>query len=173
LGGWDAGLGTPLADIAAMADVEVRRASESVFRTPARKKSGLAVGIAVALVAAGTFIWWGPLRSGSATEDAGKASLPLETFVVNLSGSSQRAYLRIGITLGLAYPLPGRNQAETVPVALIRDTILAVLSTAQPEELLQSEGKVRLKNELLKSLQEKVPQIAVENVYFTEFLVQM
>jgi flagellar basal body-associated protein FliL len=38
---------------------------------------------------------------------------------------------------------------------------------------LQIEGKRRLKEELLKALQERVPQMAIENVYFTEFLVQM
>jgi len=48
-----------------------------------------------------------------------------------------------------------------------------VLATAQPEELLRVEGKRRLKEELLKALQERVPQLAVANVYFTEFLVQM
>ncbi len=58
-------------------------------------------------------------------------------------------------------------------MALVRDTILSVLATAQPEELLRVEGKHRLKEELLKALQERVPQLAVTNVYFTEFLVQM
>ncbi|MGA9415269.1 MAG: flagellar basal body-associated FliL family protein, partial [Terriglobales bacterium] len=76
------------------------------------------------------------------------------------------------ITLGLAHPLP-RNQADAVPTALVRDTILSVLATSQPEELLKLEGKRQLKDELLKALHERVPQLAVENVYFTEFLVQM
>ena len=101
-----------------------------------------------------------------------ESTLALETFVVNLNGSGQRAYLRVGITLGMAHPLP-RNRAEGVPTALVRDTILSVLATAQPEALLQVEGKRQLKEELLKALQERVPQMAVENVYFTEFLVQM
>lgn len=92
---------------------------------------------------------------------------------MNLAGSSQRAYLRVGITLGLAHPLANRNQPDAVPIALVRDTILSVLATAQPEALLGLEGKRQLKEELLKALQERVPQMAVQNVYFTEFLVQM
>ncbi len=55
----------------------------------------------------------------------------------------------------------------------MRDTILTVLAGAQPGELLTLDGKRQLKNELLKALQERVPQLAIENVYFTEFLVQM
>jgi len=90
----------------------------------------------------------------------------------NPSGSSQRAYLRIGITLGLGHPLP-HNQPEALPTALVRDTILSVLSSAQPGVLMTPAGKGQLKNELLKALQERVPRLAVENVYFTDFLVQM
>lgn len=55
----------------------------------------------------------------------------------------------------------------------MRDAILSVLATAQPEALLNIEGKRQLKDELLKTLQERAPRLAVENVYFTEFLVQM
>jgi flagellar basal body-associated protein FliL len=104
-------------------------------------------------------------------EGAAESTLVLETFVVNLAGSGQRAYLRVGITLGVARPLP-HNPAD-VPIALVRDTILSVLATAQPENLLREEGKRQLKEELLKALQEREPQMAVQNVYFTEFLVQM
>ena len=116
--------------------------------------------------------WWAPQRSTSGTEGTGQSTLPLETFVVNLNGSGQRAYLRVGITLGLARPL-SRNPGETMPLALVRDTILSVLAEAQSETLLGGEGKRQLKDQVLKALQERVPQIAVTNVYFTEFLVQM
>jgi len=60
-----------------------------------------------------------------------------------------------------------------VPTALVRDTILTVLATAQPEQLSGSDGKRQLKDQLLKALHERVPQMAIQNVYFTEFLVQM
>jgi flagellar basal body-associated protein FliL len=132
----------------------------------------VAVALALVLGGAGIFFWLGPLRSTHASEGAAESTLPLETFVVNLTGSSQRAYLRVGITLGLAHPLP-RNQGEAVPTALVRDTLLLVLAKAQPDELVKPEGKRQLKDELLKALQERVPGLAVENVYFTEFLVQM
>ncbi|MFZ0684518.1 MAG: flagellar basal body-associated FliL family protein [Terriglobales bacterium] len=128
--------------------------------------------LAVVLGAGGIGLWLSSQRSTSASEGAVEVTLPLETFVVNLTGSGQRAYLRVGITLGLAHPLP-RNQPEAVPTALVRDAILSVLATAQPEALLNIEGKRQLKDELLKTLQERAPRLAVENVYFTEFLVQM
>lgn len=164
--------GTPPANIATMADVLAGGAPETPFQSAAKKKRVQAVVLALILVAGGGFVWWAPQRSTGAGSSA-KTALPLETFVVNLTGSSQRAYLRIGITLELAHPLSSRSPAESAPMAAIRDTILLVLATAQPEDLLQAEGKRRLKDELLQALQRQVPQIAVENIYFTEFLVQM
>src|SRR5271157_2813240 len=154
-----------------MPDVEV---SSAPRRAAKKNKGWLAIVLALGLGAAGIFVWWSSGHSTSAAEGAAaESTLALETFVVNLNGSGQRAYLRVGITLGMAHPLSTRNRAEGVPMALVRDTILSVLATAQPEELLRVEGKRQLKKELLKALQERVPQMAIENVYFTEFLVQM
>lgn len=162
--------GTRLANIGNMPDVQVSPAPENTPKNARKRKKGWpAVVLALVLAAAGILVW---LRPEPSTSAAAGSTLALETFVVNLNGSGQRAYLRVGITLGLAHPLP-RTQAEAVPVALMRDTILSVLATAQAEELLRLEGKRQLKDELLKALQERVPQMAVENVYFTEFLVQM
>lgn len=124
------------------------------------------------LAATGIFSWRRSQSSTSAAErPAAESTLALETFVVNLNASGQRAYLRVGITVGLAHPMP--RSKEDVPMALVRDTILSVLATAQPDALVGLEGKRQLKGELLKALQERVPQLGVENVYFTEFLVQM
>ena len=155
-----------------MPDVQLSPAPRSVPASARKTKRWPVVVIALVLGATGIFVWWGPQRSTSAAGGAAESTLALETFVVNLTGSSQRAYLRVGITLGLTHPL-SRNQADAVPIALVRDTILSVLATAQPETLLQIEGKRQLKEELLKALQERVPQMAIQNVYFTEFLVQM
>jgi len=171
--------GTLLATIRSMPDLEVTPAPKSApqKKSPHKsKRGGVAAMLALTLGAAGIYLWLGPQRSTSASSTAVESTFPLETFVVNLSGnlngSSQRAYLRVGITLGLAHPLP-RNPAEATPTAAVRDTILSVLATAQPDEMLKAEGKRQLKDDLLRALQERVPQLAVENVYFTEFLVQM
>jgi flagellar basal body-associated protein FliL len=137
--------------------------------------------LVLSLTAVAGFVWLRTEPSTHALADASESTLVLETFVVNLNvnlndgnppGSGQRAYLRIGVTLGLAHPLP-RNRPDIVPTALLRDTILAVLASARPDELLKPEGKRQLKVELLKTVQDRVPQLAVGNIYFTEFLVQM
>jgi flagellar basal body-associated protein FliL len=153
-----------------MPDVELAAASE--IAPPKRQTNKwLAVALVLGLAAAGIYLALSRGPSTGATEGAAESTLVLETFVVNLTASGQRAYLRVGITLGLAHPLP--RQPESVPIAQVRDTVLAVLATAHPDDLLMVEGKRQLKERLLKALQERVSQLAVENVYFTEFLVQM
>ncbi|HTR23703.1 MAG TPA: flagellar basal body-associated FliL family protein [Terriglobales bacterium] len=138
-----------------------------------RGKSKIWIYLAAALVAAAGIVFW-LVSLGDAAKSTGgiQATLPLETFVVNLEGGGQRAYLRVGITLGLSRPLV-RNGKEDIPIAPIRDAILSVLASAQAEQLLTAEGKEQLKTNLLRALSERVPQLGVENVYFTEFLVQM
>ncbi len=138
-----------------------------------RRKFGLLAPVLVLVLAgAGIFLWLELSPSATARESAGPAAtVPLETFVVNLSGTGQRGYLRVGISLGLSRAASPKEDA--IAVALVRDTILTVLSNAQPEQLLQAEGKRQLKAEILRAVQERVPQLGVEDVYFTEFLVQM
>jgi flagellar basal body-associated protein FliL len=141
--------------------------------TTSPKKSNLLliVGIVCALVAAGVLSWW-LLSSGSETQAGPVAStLALDTFVVNLAGE-QRAYLRVGVTLGLSRPL-SKKQQENFPVALVRDTIVGVLTSTSPQVLLKSDGKKQLKTNLLDALKARTPELGVEDVYFTEFLVQM
>jgi len=88
---------------------------------------------------------------------------------LNLADTDQRSYLRAGIDLGLAQRPKGE---ETVPVAQVRDTILGVLADARAEDLRTAAGKAKLKDMLLHALQERLPQMGVEEVYFTEFLIQ-
>jgi flagellar basal body-associated protein FliL len=122
-------------------------------------------------VAAGAWFWNSrkiePSLAGSTP--AVKSTLHLETFVLNLADPGQRSYLRVGIDLGLGREL---GKGESAPVALVRDTILGVLSQCRIEDLAGEKGKEKLKAELLRALRERVPGLAVEEVYFTEFLIQ-
>ncbi len=54
----------------------------------------------------------------------------------------------------------------------MRDTIIGVLAQSRVEDLLTDKGKAKLKADLLQALQERVPGLAVVEVYFTEFLIQ-
>jgi flagellar basal body-associated protein FliL len=152
---------------------EKERLEESIQDPPARRGGTLAVVLPILIVGA-IGIWFWANRSGdTSSEDGGtriKSTLHLETFVLNLADTDQRSYLRVGIDLGLTQEI---KRGETVaPVAQIRDTILGVLSEAKVDELMTAAGKAKLKQDLLHALQERLPQQGVEEVYFTEFLIQ-
>ena len=90
-------------------------------------------------------------------------------------GSEDNRFLRVGIDLGLEAPLSakeGKGGEGEVPIAAIRDCILGVLSTWHSDALLAPEGKQKLKDELVLALHTRVPELAVKEVYFTDFLVQ-
>jgi flagellar FliL protein len=58
------------------------------------------------------------------------------------------------------------------PNALVRDTILSILTATKPDDVMTAEGKKQLKQRLLDALQERAPELEVREVYFTEFLMQ-
>lgn len=127
----------------------------------------------VILVAVG--IWFWASRQAAPAVQANqeahvRSTLHLETFVLNLADPEQRAYLRVGVDLGLNKDL--KHGEEAVPIAQVRDTILAVLAQAKADEILTAQGKSKLKQDLLRALEEQVPELGVEEIYFTEFLIQ-
>ncbi len=78
-----------------MPDVQLSTVPEKAAR---KKRKWPAVVLVLVLAATGIFLW---LREPStAAEGAAESTLTLETFVVNLTASGPRAYLRAGITLG-------------------------------------------------------------------------
>ena len=153
-----------------MADLQSSLASPT--NTAAKSSIWIYVVVAAA-IGGGIFFWQHPPSAGGKGHDetVEKSAFPLDTFIVNLEGGGQRAYLRAGITLGLSHPL-SRNQTE-VDIPMVRDAILSVLATAKADQLLTAEGKDQLKADILRSVTEHAPQLGVEHVYFTEFLVQM
>jgi flagellar basal body-associated protein FliL len=90
--------------------------------------------------------------------------------VVNLADAEDNRFLRVGVDLGLAHPVTAKDSA--IFGARIRDCIIADLSKWSSDALLAPGGKQKLKNDLAASLQERVPEIGVQEVYFTDFLVQ-
>jgi flagellar FliL protein len=152
----------------------------AVQPAPAPKKSGRAKFVVLLLVlllagggAAGTWILRSR-RSAPPAKPAVKAVMHLEPFVLNLADPSQKIYLRVGVDLGLDVDAEKEKQKEVSPppTAQVRDTILSVLMVARPEDLATPEGKAKLKQDLLKSVQEREPELGVREVYFTEFLIQ-
>ena len=139
-----------------------------------RRRSRSAVRVFSLLVLAGAATWfWAdyarePVQANG--PDPAHSVLHLDPFVLNLADSDQRSYLRVGIDLALNQD--AEHADKNVPVAEVRDTILSVLGEAKVSELLRPGGKTELKHQVLHALQDRAPALGVEEVYFTEFLIQ-
>jgi flagellar basal body-associated protein FliL len=154
---------------------EVQRGDKKKTKEPSSGPwRALALIVPVVILAAmGGWLWENRGRDSSVPvngETRIRSTVHLETFVLNLADINQRSYLRVGIDLGLNREL--KRGEEPPPVAEVRDTILGVLAEAKVDALLSAEGKSRLKDNVLHALQKRVPQMGVEEVYFTEFLIQ-
>jgi flagellar FliL protein len=94
----------------------------------------------------------------------------LEVFVVNLAGQAPARYLRTTLSLGL------RSEKEKEEVkelsGPIRHAVIMYLTERKVEELLDPEGKTKLRSDLLKQINAAVGKKMVSNVYFKEFLIQ-
>jgi flagellar protein FliL len=108
--------------------------------------------------------------------------LVLEPLLVNLADPGGNAYLRVAVTLRVVdvaaktepKQADGKEKVDLDKVAAItlRDTALSVLGRQNSGDLLQPDGKERLKSELKKAFADRIEEVKVKDLYFTEFLVQ-
>ena len=95
--------------------------------------------------------------------------LKLDSTTLNLADPNP-TYLRLGVSLGVTSAATEGSDARLESLA--RDAIVSQASAATAADLLTPEGKEKLKQELLKSLQKSDPQADVQAIYFDEFLIQ-
>jgi flagellar basal body-associated protein FliL len=101
--------------------------------------------------------------------------LHLETFVVNLA-DDDHTYLRVGIDLGVEAKKSSakeKEKGETNPrIPVVRDIVLAVLTSSTSADLSSAEGRRKLKEQLISQLAANVPELGTREIYITEFLIQ-
>ncbi|MFP4137052.1 MAG: flagellar basal body-associated protein FliL [Halomonas sp.] len=100
---------------------------------------------------------------------------PIEPFTVNLADDEYGSrLLYTGITLKLGDKETKELLEEYMPQ--VRSRLLTLFSGQQAKELTSSEDKQRLAEEIVATLEtpleEEQPSLAIEDVLFTEFIVQ-
>lgn len=155
-----------------------------------KKKTGLGPWIAAITIALLSNIGWAVVflhspsqASAEATAVAPEAAevatgsarepgplMDLNHFVVNLNDTGTTRYLRIGISL----ELNAEDDRTTVQKYLVplRDQYIRHLSSLEPSQLLSAQDKDDLKAVLMERTESVLPQRAVREIYFTEFMMQ-
>ena len=95
---------------------------------------------------------------------------PLDTFTVNLLSESGRRYLKVEMNLELSGEELGLELDNKT--AVIRDIVIRLLSSKSLEEISTSKGKEKLKEQIVDQINMRLRDGHINNVYFTEFVVQ-
>jgi len=94
----------------------------------------------------------------------------LGTFIVNLNDPAGRRYLKVRAELELSQPESSRQVERMLPQ--LRDTVILALTSKTYEDISSTEGKIRLRHELLGQLNRHLGNGFLKTIYFTEFVVQ-
>jgi flagellar FliL protein len=94
----------------------------------------------------------------------------LDTMIVNLADHGGKRYLRITMALELSEP----DAISTIESRLpqIRDAVLMILPSKKYDDVSTTEGKITLRNEVMEKINSLMTKGQVNNIYFTEFVVQ-
>jgi len=102
------------------------------------------------------------------------AVLPLEPFVVNLADKDAARYLRIKISLMVDNKTKTKEIEENQALQLkVRDVILQTLTAKTSKDLINEEGKNKLREEIRDKIGGYFREPKLTEVMFTEFVIQL
>ena len=150
------------------------------------KKLLILIILAVAVLAGGGGAAWFMLGSGeeethAKEEKHEKASddqhhdepgpiVELDSFVLNLADREELRYLKMSIKLELDRPEEQTDFPAKVPA--IRDALLVLLSSKESHLLRTTNGKRRIREEILTRVNRVMKKGKISNVFFTDFVIQ-
>jgi flagellar FliL protein len=94
----------------------------------------------------------------------------LDPFIVNLADVEPSRYLKIRIEMESQEDKEKKEVTDRLPQ--LRDAILTLLSSKTYKEIYDSEGKKKLKDEIVQRTNQLWSGFQFKAVYFTEFVVQ-
>ncbi len=94
----------------------------------------------------------------------------LDTMIVNLSDHGGKRYLRVTMALELSDPDVVATIESRLPQ--VRDAVLMILPTKTYDDVSTTDGKIALRNEVMEKINALITKGRVNNIYFTEFVVQ-
>jgi len=103
-------------------------------------------------------------------EQMGKV-VSLDTFIVNLADPGGNRYLRVTMDMEVS---GGKTPEEEITrrTSQLRDAILMILPTKRFSDIVSTEGKTALRDELIGALNGLLNTSKVSRIYFKEFVIQ-
>jgi flagellar protein FliL len=99
-----------------------------------------------------------------------KDTLALEPFLVNLADKEESRFVKTTFQLGLAEKMKEESKSS---IPAMRDSIITLLSSKTADQILTSQGKDKLREEIRTRVNAITPKIRVLEVYIVDFVVQL
>jgi flagellar FliL protein len=94
----------------------------------------------------------------------------MDPFVVNLSDSERMRYLKLKLEIESSEGKSNEEYEKRLPQ--LRDTVFSLLASKASKEIMDSDGKKKLRNEIASRLNQLLTTFQIETVYFAEFVIQ-
>jgi flagellar FliL protein len=126
---------------------------------------------------AGGFYYLNTASKGKEYQKAEKTAgilWPLEPFIVNLADNTGDRYLKAVIQLEVSGQEEGKEKTKALDELKpkLRDCVLDILSSKSYSELMDINGKQRLRQDIAAKLNKILSKGEIKHVYFTEFVIQ-
>jgi len=143
------------------------------------------IGVVVLVLAGGGYVGWTMLnpQPDQTGADGGQAPdtdavkemevgvmFGMDPFVVNLNEAGGKRYLKSKIEIEFVGEDVRKEMANRLPQ--LRDVILLHLSSKTLDEIRSVDGKIELKNALIKRINQVMKLGKIRNLYFTQFVIQ-
>lgn len=111
-----------------------------------------------------------PQAEKNRPEAVGKV-MAMDTFIVNLADPGANRYLRVTMDVEVT---GGKTPEEEITrrTSQLRDAILMILPTKKFSDIVTTEGKTALRDELIGALNALLTTSKVSRIYFKEFVIQ-
>lgn len=103
-------------------------------------------------------------------EPAGPQNIEFKPFIVNLNDAGGKRYLKLTMSVDVDTEALGQEINSKMP--MFRDTILLLLSSLSYDDIATTDGKMRLRNQMLNRINTQLTSGKIRNIYFAEFVVQ-
>jgi flagellar FliL protein len=135
----------------------------------------IVLGILLLLGGGGGWIFflspWKVTESGKKPERETRNFIyKMDPFIVNLDDSERMRYLKVKLEIESSEGKSNEEYEKRLPQ--LRDTVLAVLASKTSKEVMDSEGKTKLRNEIAARLNQLLTTFQIKTVYFAEFVIQ-
>jgi flagellar FliL protein len=97
----------------------------------------------------------------------------LEPFLVNLADVGEVRFLRATFQLGMTEKLKEPLAKESMEMAAIRDSIISLLCAKTSDQIMTTEGKDSLREEIRVLVNERYPKNRVAEVFIVDFVIQL